>query len=76
MDFCTYFRRKKEVAESEQMVDDGSGTAKVWIIEGTEMSEYPESMYGQFFSGDSYVVQYTYETKGKCVPCPVSSITA
>eukprot|EP01138_Halocafeteria_seosinensis_P007299 gb/GECG01007463.1/.p1 GENE.gb/GECG01007463.1/~~gb/GECG01007463.1/.p1 ORF type:complete len:862 (+),score=169.72 gb/GECG01007463.1/:1-2586(+) len=56
--------KKKEVAESEQMVDDGSGTAKVWIIEGTEMSEYPENMYGQFFSGDSYVVQYTYETKG------------
>jgi advillin len=42
------------------MVDDGSGEVRVWICEGTEMSEYPEENYGQFFAGDSYVIQYTY----------------
>lgn len=61
--------RKQGPPASEKMVDDGSGEVKVWIIEGTTMSEYPENLYGQFFSGDSYVVQYTYEDKGEKMIC-------
>jgi len=41
-------------------VDDGSGTATVWRIEDMAMVEVEESMRGQFFAGDAYVVLYEY----------------
>lgn len=51
---------KSSSAQDEVAVDDGSGEMKVWIIEGTSMNEYPQEKVGQFFSGDSYIVQYSY----------------
>ena len=44
-------------------VDDGSGATKVWRVEDFKLVEVPEDSYGQFFCGDSYVVQYTYTSK-------------
>jgi hypothetical protein len=44
----------------EQMVDDGSGSVKIWRIEDMDKVEVDEGQYGQFYAGDSYIVLYTY----------------
>jgi hypothetical protein len=43
------------------MPDDGSGQKEIYRIEQFKMVPYPESMYGTFFAGDSFVIQYTYD---------------
>ncbi|CAE7846124.1 GSN, partial [Symbiodinium sp. KB8] len=51
----------KASSEADQVaVDDGSVELTMWILEGTTKSEYPREQYGQFFAGDSYLVQYAY----------------
>jgi len=45
---------------AEKMVDDGSGDLKIWRIQNFKMVEVPKNTYGQFFSGDSYVLLYSY----------------
>ena len=57
--------RSKGSREAQGMVDDGNGQVKVWRIEDFEMVPCDESLYGQFFGGDSYVILYTYEVNGK-----------
>jgi len=49
-----------QLAAATQMPDDGSGKKEIYRIEQFKMIPYPESMYGIFFSGDSFVIQYTY----------------
>ena len=46
-------------------VDDGSGKTEVWRIENMEKVEVPDDQFGQFYSGDSYIVLYTYRPEGK-----------
>jgi len=46
--------------EAQRLVDDGSGTVKVWRIEDFEMVPQEQGLHGQFFGGDSYVILYTY----------------
>ena len=48
------------LAASTQMPDDGSGKKEIYRIEQFKMVSYPENMYGIFYSGDSFVIQYTY----------------
>ena len=43
--------------------DDGSGVLRVWKIEGYEKAPYPADMSSQLFSGESYVMMYTYIVK-------------
>ena len=38
---------------------------QIWRIEDFEMVPVEKSMYGQFFGGDSYIILYTYEVRGK-----------
>ena len=40
-------------------VDDGSGKTEVWRIEDMDKAEVPADQFGQFYSGDSYIVLYT-----------------
>ncbi|CAF0804352.1 unnamed protein product [Adineta ricciae] len=49
-----------QLAAATQMPDDGSGKKEIFRIEQFKMVPYPESMHGIFFSGDSFVIQYTY----------------
>lgn len=56
LDFAAMAARK--AAAESNVNDDGSGETTVWIVEDTELSEYPAETYGQFFGGDSYVVRY------------------
>ena len=51
--------------EAQRLVDDGSGTVKVWRIEDFEMVPQEQGLYGQFFGGDSYVILYTYLINNK-----------
>jgi len=51
--------------EPQNLVDDGSGKIQIWRIENFEMAEVPKEQYGQFYSGDSYIVFYTYKQNDK-----------
>ena len=47
-------------SQSEALVDDGTGKVLVWRIENFEKVPVDDSMHGQFFDGDSYIVLYSY----------------
>ncbi|CAM4856581.1 unnamed protein product [Rotaria socialis] len=49
-----------ELAAATQMPDNGSGKKEIYRIDQFKMIPYAESMHGTFFSGDSFVIQYTY----------------
>eukprot|EP01130_Rhizamoeba_saxonica_P002278 TRINITY_DN12116_c0_g1_i1.p1 TRINITY_DN12116_c0_g1~~TRINITY_DN12116_c0_g1_i1.p1 ORF type:complete len:1609 (-),score=370.52 TRINITY_DN12116_c0_g1_i1:51-4877(-) len=44
--------------EEELFIDDGRGIVKIWVVESFGKEEYPEELYGHFFSKDSYVILY------------------
>ena len=50
---------------SAEEIDDGSGKTDVYRVEGFEKVAIDESMHGQFFAGDSYIVLYTYTQQNK-----------
>lgn len=54
-------------SEKESLVDDGTGKVKIWRIENFEKVPVPESMYGQFYDGDSYIILYTYTVRSSCM---------
>ncbi|XP_068165981.1 gelsolin-like [Antennarius striatus] len=43
------------------MVDQGEGDKKIWRIEGSDKALVDPSTYGQFYGGDSYIIQYEYQ---------------
>lgn len=47
--------------EEGPMVDNGSGKIQIWVVHDFKKVEVPESKYGQFHSGDSYLILYTYK---------------
>lgn len=46
--------------KDEQPVDDGSGQLQIWVINNFQKVELPKHLYGQFHTGDSYILLYTY----------------
>ena len=50
--------------QADAPLDDGSGKLQVWRVEKMAKAPWPESKYGRFFDGDSYVLLYTYRGKG------------
>jgi len=56
-------QQKKQ--EEDSVVDDGSGKLEIWRIENFKPVPVPKEKYGQFYSGDSYVMLYTYLVNGK-----------
>jgi advillin len=50
---------------SVSMIDDGSGKVECWRIEDFKKVPVDEKKIGNFFSGDSYIVLYTYTPNGK-----------
>jgi hypothetical protein len=48
-----------------QMVDDARGKVDVWRIESFDKVPWPETLFGQFFGGDSFLVLYTYVPAGR-----------
>ncbi|XP_043550284.1 villin-1 [Chiloscyllium plagiosum] len=51
---------RPEVAARERMVDDGSGEVEVWMIENLELVPVPSHWFGHFYSGNCYLILYTY----------------
>jgi hypothetical protein len=51
--------------QEEAVVDEGKGKVDIWRVEGFKLVPVDKSMYGQFFSGDSYIILYTYQVNGK-----------
>ncbi|CAJ1069359.1 LOW QUALITY PROTEIN: gelsolin-like [Xyrichtys novacula] len=47
------------------MVDEGDGEKKIWRVEGSDKVPVDPSIYGQFFGGDSYIIQYQYRHNHK-----------
>lgn len=49
------------LASETQLIDDGTGTLKIWRINRNEIIEVPTERHGIFFSGDCYIVLYSYK---------------
>ena len=43
------------------MFDDGSGTVEVWRVNKFKLEKISEIEFGQFYTGDSYVILYSYK---------------
>lgn len=59
---ATLMHERPILAAECQLVDDGSGTMKVWRVNKTDTIEVPKERYGTFFNGDCYIVVYAYKT--------------
>ncbi|XP_024026712.1 villin-1 [Morus notabilis] len=56
----------KELPEEElEPLIDCKGTIKVWRVDGDEWSLVPVPEQKKLFSGDCYIVQYTYPSNGR-----------
>jgi len=55
--------RRKSVTSS--LPDDGTGTVQVYRVKGFQLEELPEKSHGVFYSGDCYVILYTYLKNGR-----------
>ena len=62
VDYAALVARK---ATEDAPVDDGSGKLELWRVEDFKLVPVPKEKYGQFFGGDSYVMQYSYEKNGR-----------
>ncbi|KAF7268409.1 hypothetical protein GWI33_018470 [Rhynchophorus ferrugineus] len=50
------------LAAETQLIDDGSGGITLWRIKDTKIIEISKDRYAHFFSGDCYIVLYSYHT--------------
>jgi len=58
----------KHAASMKEPMWDNAGTKEgilIWRIEKFHVKPVPENTYGSFFSGDSYIILYTFKEKGK-----------
>ena len=55
----------QQMEDTPIAADPGSEKLIIYTIENFELSEIDPAMHGQFFSGDSYVIQYEYEIQKK-----------
>jgi hypothetical protein len=54
-----------QLAAELQMVDDGTGSKKIWNIDNNLIiSLLDDSKHGQFYSSNCYVIQYKYTVNG------------
>jgi len=62
---ATLLHAEPKQAAEQRMPDNGSGEIKIWRVESSSMKEVEKTSYGQFYSGDSYLLLYTYDKGGK-----------
>lgn len=55
--------QKKSVTSN--LPDDGTGTVQVFRVKAFELEELPKKSHGVFYSGDCYVILYTYLKNGR-----------
>ena len=56
-------KRRKSVVSL--LPDDGTGTVQVWRVKNFDVEEVPSISHGVFYSGDCYIVLYTYLKNSK-----------
>ena len=49
-----------QLAAESQMLDDGKGLKEIWYVQNFELHKLSESRFGEFYSGDCYIVLYKY----------------
>ena len=57
--------KNHQIAADSQMVDDGRGFKEVWYVQKFDIYKMDESRYGEFHSGDCYIVHYKYMVEEK-----------
>lgn len=60
-----YMNDRLSLAAEIQLIDDGSGTLKVWKIKNNDVTELTKERHGNFYSGQCYVLLYSYEVNSK-----------
>jgi hypothetical protein len=63
--FDTKSLHQKAQRETVIMPDDGNGKLEIWRVEDFELAAWPKEKYGEFYSGDSFVMLYTYLVNDK-----------
>ncbi|XP_050509264.1 advillin isoform X1 [Diabrotica virgifera virgifera] len=53
---------RPSLAAETQLIDDGTGSLTIWRINQSRIVEIPKERHGNFFSGDCYIILYTYQT--------------
>ncbi|KAJ8952266.1 hypothetical protein NQ318_007433 [Aromia moschata] len=56
---------RPSLAAETQLIDDGAGSLTIWRIKQSHIVEIPKERHGYFFSGDCYIVLYTYGTSSE-----------
>lgn len=49
------------LAAETQLIDDGSGTIRIWRVKKADSVEISTEQHGTFYSGECYVVWYSYD---------------
>eukprot|EP00195_Chlamydomonas_chlamydogama_P008202 CAMPEP_0202903864 /NCGR_PEP_ID=MMETSP1392-20130828/26769_1 /ASSEMBLY_ACC=CAM_ASM_000868 /TAXON_ID=225041 /ORGANISM="Chlamydomonas chlamydogama, Strain SAG 11-48b" /LENGTH=742 /DNA_ID=CAMNT_0049591213 /DNA_START=30 /DNA_END=2258 /DNA_ORIENTATION=+ len=52
-------------ASADMQAYGTSGSRKVWVVRGSALQAVPDAEGGEFWDGDSYVIDYTYTAKGQ-----------
>lgn len=60
-----YMNDRIFLAAETQLIDDGSGILKVWKIKNNDVMELAKERYGNFYSGECYILLYSYEVNSK-----------
>lgn len=48
-----------------QLLDDGSGTTRIWRINKKDAIELSKERYGNVFNSDCYLIWYSYQNHGQ-----------
>ncbi|KAM4576962.1 gelsolin-like [Odontesthes bonariensis] len=57
--------KSDSMAAQYGMVDRGNGEKQIWRIEGSDKVPVDPASFGQFYGGDSYLIQYQYQHSGR-----------
>ncbi|XP_024120275.1 gelsolin isoform X2 [Oryzias melastigma] len=57
----TKLHQSESMAAQYGMVDQGDGEKQIWRIEGSDKVPVNPETFGQFYGGDSYLIQYQYQ---------------
>ncbi|XP_023814633.1 gelsolin isoform X2 [Oryzias latipes] len=57
----TKLHQSDSMAAQYGMVDKGDGEKQIWRIEGSDKVPVNPETFGQFYGGDSYIIQYQYQ---------------
>jgi len=57
---ATSMHERPQMAAETQLVDDGTGNVDIWRVRKFGLQEVEDKFEGIFFSGDCYLLKYTY----------------